>query len=561
MRDEAKSKEQLMEELREVRRQLAESERSTEESKRTEEALRESEERFRSLVETSFDWVWEVDVHGRYTFVSPNVRDTLGYSAEEILGRTPFDLMPEEEARRVEAIFSQIAATRQCFFALENVNRHRDGRSVVLESSGVPIFGFDGEYKGYRGMGRDVTDRRRVEAERVRLEAENRQLLKAESLGRMAGAISHLFNNHLAVVISNLELALMDLPDNAVIHEYVMEAIRAARRSSEISMLMLTYLGQSVSKGELLDLSDICRQSLKTLYDALPEGVILKTGFPASGPVVRAHISQIQQVLTNLVTNGWESMGGGPGTITLATRTVRASELPCHLRPVGWKPAADAFACLEVTDTGCGIAQEDLDKIFDPFFTTKFTGRGLGLAVVLGIAKSCNGAVSVEKTENSGSTFRVFLPLVPEESPHLSRGEAPPRAMEPGGTVLLVEDQDTARLIARAVLKRLGYEVIDASSGSEAIDLFRQDPDRIRCVITDLGMPEMDGWETLAALRKIRANIPVILVSGYDEAYAMAGSSTEQPQAFLQKPYSKGDLRTAIETALRKAEPPGQAAR
>src|SRR5208283_4224277 len=193
-------------------------------------------------------------------------------------------------------------------------------------------------------------------------------------------AVAHLFNNHLAVVIGNLELALTDLSGDTEIREKLVEAMRAARRSAEISGLMLTYLGQSAVKREPLDLSEVCRQNLPMLQAAMPEGVALKTDLLSSGPLVRAHAGQIQQVLTHLITNGWESIGPGTGTVTLTTKIIPAPQIPkSHLVPIGWKPTADAFSCLEVTDTGWGMAEEDLDKIFDPFYTTKFTGRGLGL--------------------------------------------------------------------------------------------------------------------------------------------------------------------------------------
>jgi signal transduction histidine kinase len=266
-----------------------------------------------------------------------------------------------------------------------------------------------------------ILEERRQRRESSRLEAENRQLQKAESLGRMAGAIAHIFNNQLAVVMGNLEMALMELPRDAAIRGELIEAMRAARRSADVSGLMLTYLGQSAGKPEPLDLLEVCRQNLPMLQDAMPEGIALKTALLSSGPVVCAHASQIQQVLTHLITNGWESIGHAAGTVTLATRIIPASEIPTyHLASVGWKPEADVFSCLEVTDTGCGIAEDDLDKIFDPFFTTKFTGRGLGLAVVLGIVKTWGGSIGVESKREQGSTFRVFLPLVTDELPRPS---------------------------------------------------------------------------------------------------------------------------------------------
>jgi len=285
----------------------------------------------------------------------------------------------------------------------------------------------------------------------------------------------------------------------------------------------------------------------------MPEGIALETDFLPSGPVVRAHANQMQQILTHLITNGWESIGHSAGTVTLASRILPASEVPeSYLAPIDWKPASDLFACLEVTDTGCGMAEEDLTEIFDPFFTTKFTGRGLGLAVVLGIVKTWGGAIGVKSEKNQGSIFRVFLPLVTGEIPRLSEKATQTRQMEPGGTVLLVEDQDTVRNMAESMLKHMGYQVLAASGGAEAVELFSENPDRVSFVITDLTMPVMNGWETLTALRKIRPHIPVILVSGHDEACVMAENYPKRPHVFLHKPYLKGDMEAAIDTALKK---------
>jgi CheY-like chemotaxis protein len=289
------------------------------------------------------------------------------------------------------------------------------------------------------------------------------------------------------------------------------------------------------------------------LRNAMPEGISLETDLLSSGPVVQANVNQVQQVLTHLITNAWESIGHSTGTVTLATRIISASEVPkSHLTPIGWKPAADAFSCLEVMDTGCGMAEEDLDKIFDPFYTTKFTGRGMDLAVVLGLVKTWGGAIGVESKRNQGSTFRVFLPLVTDELLRPSQKTTEINEIEHGGSVLLVDDQDTVLKMAESMLKRLGYEVLAASGGDAAVNMLRERPDQIRFVITDLTMPRMDGWETLTALRKILPHIPVIMVSGHDEAYAMNANHSERPQVFLHKPYSMDDLKAAIDTALRK---------
>ncbi len=383
------------------------------------------------------------------------------------------------------------------------------------------------------------------------VEQQLQQIQKAESLSRMAGAIAHNFNNELSVVLGNLELALDDLPGDTEIHKFLNEAIEAAQRSSKISGLMLTYLGQSTIKLEVLNLAEICRHELPLFHDTIQKNITLETDFMIPGPAVAANANQVRIVLTHLVANSTEAIDDRKGEITLKIKTIPASDIPkIHISPIDWKPDADIFACLEIKDTGCGISDQDIDKIFDPFFTTKFTGRGLGLPVVLGIVKTWKGAVSVESLKDHGSIFRIFLPLSTDEPPGQLEKVTGTDNIEQHGTVLLVDDQDLVRKMIGTILKRLGFSILEAADGIEGLELFAQHREEIRCVITDLTMPGMNGWEIFTALKKIQPNLPVILVSGYDEAQAMEWFDSEKPQAFLRKPFSKAELEKALNKFL-----------
>jgi len=264
----------------------------------------------------------------------------------------------------------------------------------------------------------ECAHRLRVEVERAELEAQNRQLQKAESLGRMAGAVAHHFNNQLQVVMGNLEMAMGNLPQGAASLEFLADAMKAARMAATVSGLMLTYLGQTPGQHALLDMSAACRQSLALLQAAAPKGVILKVDFPDSGPVIRGNVGQIQQVLINLITNAWEAAGETRSEITLIIKTVSSAEISASKRfPIDWQPRECRYACLEVADKARGIPDKDIEKIFDPFFTTKFTGRGLGLPVALGIARTHDGGITVESMPGQGSVFRFFLPVSAESAP------------------------------------------------------------------------------------------------------------------------------------------------
>jgi len=402
-----------------------------------------------------------------------------------------------------------------------------------------------------RAVVSDITERKLDAEKRAKVETQYRQLQKAEGLGRMTGAIAHHFNNHLAAVMGNLELAIGDLPQDARSDERLTDALHAAREAAEVSKLMLTYLGQAQARPEPLDLSEICRRSVRLLNAAMPIDRALETDLPSLGPGISANANEIQQILTNLVTNAWEAGGDAKGAVHLTVKTVSPADIPAWRRfPLDWRPRDNAYACLEVVDRGSGIAGEDIEKIFDPFFSSKSTGRGLGLPVVLGIARAHRGAVTVTTEPGRGSTFRVFLPVLAQgilDQPHQAV-KIP--EIDGGGTVLLVDDEQTLRKLGRSALTSLGYAVLLAKDGVEALDVFRQHKDEVRCVVCDVTMPRMDGWETLAALRKLAPGLPVVLASGYDKAQVMAGNHPEFPEAFLSKPYHLQELDNALRRAL-----------
>ena len=401
-----------------------------------------------------------------------------------------------------------------------------------------PILDASGQYAGAIHIVGDITERKQMAAEQDQLLAKNLQLKKSESLGRMAGAIAHNFNNQLAAVTLNLELALDDIPPNVGLGANLSEALRSARKAAAISTGMLTYLGQTHVQREPMGLSDVCRQGLPLLLVDLPKAVVMETDLPAHGPVINANANQIQQVLTHLLTNAWEATSNEPGIIRLTIKLVSATAIPAMFRfPIDWQPHDPEYACIEVADSGCGIMAGDIERIFDPFFTSKFTGRGLGLSVGLGIVREHGGVMTVESDPGRGSVFRVFLPMTATALPSKPVPVVPAPKMAGRGGVLVVEDEPALRAIVTRALQRSGFTVLAAVDGVEAVELFGQHRDEIRCVLCDLTMPRLGGWETLTVLRKLAPGLPVILSSGYDDAKVMAGHHAELPQAFLHKPY------------------------
>ena len=426
---------------------------------------------------------------------------------------------------------------------------HRESKESLIGDrwyriTGDPILDAAGQYAGAIHIIRDITEEKQIAAEREQLLAKHLQLQKSESLGRMAGAIAHNFNNQLQVVMMNLELALVDLPPNAGPAASLSEAMQSAQQAAVISTQMLTYLGQRDVQRAPLDLSAACQESLPLVQAGIPKTVILKTDLPVPGPVIKANPGQIQELLTNLTLNAWEARRAESEAIRLTVKLAPAAEIPvAHRFPIGWQPHAPNYACLEVADSGCGIAAGDIDQLFDPFFTSKFTGRGLGLSVVLGIARSQGGGITVESEPGRGSVFRIFLPVTAAAVPPKPVPLLPALQMPGRGAVLVVEDEPALRATVTRSLELDGFTVFAAADGVEAVELFEQHGNEIRCVLCDLTMPRLDGWETLTALRQLAPGLPVILSSGYDRTQVMQGHHPELPQVFLHKPYK---LKTLI---------------
>jgi PAS domain S-box-containing protein len=292
--------------------------------------------------------------------------------------------------------------------------------TAVLESGGRwleitvdPVFDESNNISGVLHVVSDITGRRRLESEKAELEERNRQLQKFESLDLMAGSIASCFKNQLQVVLGYLELAVGDLSQGDPRVIKLSRVLAAARKISEVSNLLLAYLGQVQVKSDLFDLAGLCRMSLPALREGKPGNVVLETDLPSSGgPVINADPKLIRQLLTSLAVNAWESIGDGTGTVRLGVRTLACTDIPTlHRFPVEWRPKGQTYACLEVRDSGCGITEKDMDRIFDPFFSTKLTGMGLGLAVVLGIVRAHDLVITVESGICDGSIFRVFFPL------------------------------------------------------------------------------------------------------------------------------------------------------
>jgi signal transduction histidine kinase len=399
----------------------------------------------------------------------------------------------------------------------------------------------------------NAMSRRDAGRDRARLERQVRQAQKLESLGVLAGGIAHDFNNLLTTMLGNASLALEDLEAGGPVHHAVRQVHRAAERARDLTAQMLAYAGRGQVEITAVNLSQLVEEMAGLLRVGIGKKTALDLALARDLPPVAADATQLRQVVMNLLTNAAEALGDQAGMITVQTRTTAIPEA-AQLEWLPDDPRPGDYVELRVTDSGTGMDDATRARIFDPFYTTKFEGRGLGLAAALGIVGTHGGALHVESAPGGGTEFRVLWPCSDAPEPAAT---APAPASSPTGghaahgtTLLLVDDEAGVRTVGRQALERAGYTVLTAADGRRAIELYRMHANDIALVVLDLAMPEMDGVETFGELRRIRKDAAVLLSSGYTEMEAMQRFQDAGLRGFLQKPYTAGGLREAVERAV-----------
>jgi len=506
--------------------------------------LRESEQRFRSLVETTSDWVWEVDDNGIYTYASPRVKQLLGYEPEEVIGKTPFDLMPPEEAKRIAAEFRAIVETQTPFTRLENVNAHKDGRPVVLETSGVPVFDDRGEFCGYRGIDRDITERKRAEEGL-------RQAQKMEAVGQLAGGVAHDLNNILQTMAAYVMFARKGLAPEDKRDADLREVEQAIEKAAALTRQLLAFSRRQIVQPKDLDLNALTDGVLKMLERVIGEDVDIEF-IPSHKPgTVHADPVQMERILMNLCVNARDAMPEG-GKLTIETENVLVNADYCATHP--WaKPGR--YVLLSVSDTGCGMDEETLKRVFDPFFTTKEVGKGtgLGLAAVYGIVKQRDGMIHVYSEPGKGTMVKVYLPLVERRAVAVANTV---NGAVVGGTetLLVVEDDEPVRNVAVRILEEAGYTVLAAVDGEDAVEVFKTHVGEISLVLLDVVMPKRSGRQVRDEITKMNPDVAVLFTSGYSPNATHTRFVQDEGTHLIQKPYDPQSLLHKLREILDNAE-------
>jgi PAS domain S-box-containing protein len=503
--------------------------------------LRDSELRFRNLVESIKDWFWEVDPQGVYTYAGPQIKALLGYDPGEVLGKSSYDFMTPDEKKRVEKIFKVLVAERNPIELMKNTLIHKDGRQVVVETSGLPIYDAQARFCGFRGTDRDIT-------EKVKLEEHLQQAQKMESIGTLAGGIAHDFNNILGIMVGNAELALDDVPPWNPGYQNLQEIKTAGLRAAHIVKQLLSFSRKSEQKLKPVEIKAIIKDSLNLLRATMPATVEIRENFATAEGTILADPIQINQVIMNLCINASQAMEEGGGIIEVSALKVALNGRAGDGNP--GLPKGD-YIRISVSDTGHGIDPQIVDKIFDPYFTTKEVGRGsgMGLAVVHGIVKNHSGEVTVDSIPGEGATFNVFFPLADESAKveEAPETETPQQGHE---TVLVVDDEPSIVYMTAQMLRRMGYSVEAKVNPHEAIELLQSGSQKIDLVISDMTMPQMTGIQLFEKVKQIQPDIPVIICTGHSDLINPGKAKELGIAALAMKPITRQAITKAVRDVL-----------
>ncbi len=520
--------------------------RDVTERDRTAEALRTSEERFRTIFEKGTVGMVRVANDGRFLQVNPAMCEMLGYSEDELLKLDIASVTHPDDVGPSSGQIAEAKAHRIERVDIEKRYLRKDGSIVWARTTGVWLFDMESNPLYSIAMIQDVSDRKKAEAQML-------QTQKLESLGVLAGGIAHDFNNILMAILGNAGLALQDMSLVSPLRPMLEEIDVAAHRAADLCRQMLAYSGKGRFVVKAIDLSELAEEMGQILKVSISKRTVLRYNLCKSLPAVEADATQIRQVVMNLIINASEAVNDKDGVVSVTTGVMDCDRQYLQETRFYGEPRTGRHVYLEVSDTGCGMDAATMEKIFDPFFTTKFTGRGLGLAAVLGIVRGHRGGIKVYSEVGKGTSFKILVPAVvdPAVAPCAESADGLWRG---SGTVLLVDDEEIVRTVASRMLECLGFTVLVANDGRQGLDIFRECRERIKCVLLDLTMPHMDGEETFREMRRIKPGVRVIMSSGYNEQEVINHFVGRGIAGFIQKPYQVDSLAATLKSVFEKPD-------
>ncbi len=507
--------------------------------------MHRSEARLRQVIDLVPHFIFARDARGRFILVNQAVAELYGTTVEELTGNTDADIAPPDATvRYFGADDLEVIRSGRPKEILENRITDATGKTRILHTVKIPFTSANSDLPSILGVAIDVTDRKRSEDEHRALTARVQHTQKLESLGVLAGGIAHDFNNYLVGILGHAGLALNRLSPDAPSRRFIESVEAAAKRAAGLANQMLAYSGKGDFVVRCFDLNALA-EDLGSLLDAsISKKAEMRFDLAADLPPIEADATQIRQVAMNLITNASDALGETDGVITIRTGVRQVDRAYLSTTYLDDRLPEGRYVFLEVSDTGCGMDEETMSRMFDPFFTTKTSGRGLGMAALLGIVRGHNGAIRVSSEPGSGTSIRVLIPAsecdeMPEPEPPATEAED---RWHGSGKVLVVDDEPVAREVAQATLESAGFEVLLAANGLDALEVVRRQGEKIAAVLLDLSMPQLDGAETSREMRRLCPEIRIILCTGYSEQTADELVAGRDVSGFLHKPYSPSSL-------------------
>jgi PAS domain S-box-containing protein len=532
------------------------------ERKRAEQVLRGSEERLRQVVRVSQIGIFDHDHITDTIYWSPQQRATYGFSPDETVTLPAFlACVHSEDRQRIAAALrrAQDPAGDGSFDAQHRIIR-RDGAIRWLDTRSQTLFlGEGGASHPVRTIGavRDITESKRSEEEREKLQAQFIQAQKMESVGRLAGGVAHDFNNMLNVILGYAEIALKQLGQDSLLRDSLQNIQKAAKRSADLTRQLLAFARKQTIAPRLLDLNETAEGILKLLLRLIGENITV-SWVPGRGLwTIKIDPAQVDQILANLLVNARDAIAD-KGKITIETDNVVLDEAYCAGHR-GFVPGK--FAMLAVSDDGCGMDQDHLAHIFEPFFTTKGVGRGtgLGLATVYGIVKQNDGFINVYSEPGKGTTIKIYLPSYEARTVPVTVESPAPAAKGGTETILLVEDEPMVLNLCKTLLEDMGFTVLTAGAPGDAMRLAEEHAGQIHLLITDVVMPEMNGWDLAKRLLSLYPDLKSLFMSGYTSNVIAQRFVLEDGVHFMQKPFTENELTAKVREALEKNQAFGEA--
>jgi len=523
-----------------------------EQHQRAEEALRSSEERYRNILATIEDGFYEVDAAGNFTFFNDALCRILGYPPDEMAGMNNRQYMDPENAKKAYQFFTTLCQTGQTARGWEWEIIRKDGTKRYTEASAFLLRDAEGKRRGFRGIVRDISERKQAERAMAEIQEQLRQSQKIEAIGQLAGGIAHDFNNSLTLIKTSAQLALLEIKAGDPLRQTFELINKATEQSANLTRQLLAFSRRQILELQVVDLNSLLQDMDKMLHRVIGEDIELVSVLAKDLWRTKVDPGQMEQVILNFVLNARDAMPtGGKLTIQTANVELDGKYVQSHL---GVKPGC--YIQIAVSDTGTGMAPEVRGRVFEPFFTTKEKGKGtgLGLSTVYGIVKQSGGNIWVYSELGKGTTFKVYLPRVDDPLKEEKKKLLQPERGLPRGaeTVLVTEDEGEVRNLVGQILKNQGYEVLEAANGGEALMICERHRGAIDLLMTDVVMPVMSGRELADRLLLLHPEMKVLYMSGYTDDAIVRHGILEEGVHFIPKPFSVESLALKVREVLDK---------